>query len=64
MSEFWRKVISTFLEGCSLLAFILSIIFTGALATSADPRGDGIACTVGFLFAALLMGLARLVEDE
>ena len=59
-----RKIVSVFFEGCALLAFVLSIIFIGALINSADPVGDGIAAAVGFLFACLLMGIARFVEDE
>ena len=59
-----RKIVSVFFEGCALLAFILSIVFVGALINSTDPIGDGIVAAVGFLFAGVLMGIARFVEDE
>ena len=61
MRKYWRKVISIFFEGCSLLAFILSIIFTGA---PESTKGDWIVCVVGFLFAGVLMGIARVIDDE
>ena len=64
MRKYWRKVISIFLEGCSLLAFILSIIFTGALITPESTKGDWIVCVVGLCFAGVLMALARFVDDE
>lgn len=59
-----RKIFSVFFEGCSLLTFILSIVFVGTLVNSADPISDGIVVLVGLLFSGLLMGIARYVEDE